>query len=276
MLIQGSSVVPAGFHADAILRREPRIVSPWSSPYEPGLILPPWRGPRIIEPWQAAVTVGNTSSGSANNANIDFAHVLGTGSDLVLVCGISLDAGLTVTSVSWDADGVNEAFLQLTNAAQDNPAVAHVDIWYLVGPSVATGASEVGVVASAKAQNIAGAITFLGATTPDNATGSVPDGVTSVSDTVSGVGADDFAFDVFRSPGSSPTEGANQTAQWNQTAGGGQGAGSTQDGVDGGVMSWSWASAADVAHSACRIPAAAAAADPPHLFDHFTPARLRM
>ena len=60
-----------------------------------------------------AVAVGNTSSASANNANIDFVHTLGTGSDLVLVVGTSTDAAVTITSVTWDGDGVNEALTQL-------------------------------------------------------------------------------------------------------------------------------------------------------------------
>jgi len=203
-----------------------------------------------------AVAVGNTSSGSGNSANIDFIHTLGTGADLVLVVGTSTDAAVTITSVAWDGDGVNESLTFLRR--DDNIGDAITEIWYLVGPSVATGSSEVNVVASAKAQNIAGAITFTGATTPDNATGSVPDAVESVSDTVTGVGSDDFVFDVLRSPGNAPTEGANQTAQWNLATGGERGAGSTQDGVDGGVMSWSWSGAVGVAHTACRIPTAGA------------------
>ncbi len=204
-----------------------------------------------------AVALGNTSSASINNSTtLDFVHTLGTGSDLVLMVGLCLDAGITGSSVTWDGDGVNETLIQLRQDV--NIGDATTEIWYFVNPSVASGSSEVNVVLSAKAQHIAGAVTFTGATTPNNETGSIPEAVTSVSDTVSAVGADDFVFDVLRQPGNAPTEGANQTAAWNIAAGGERGGGSTQDGADGGVMSWSWSGANAAAHTACRIPAAGA------------------
>ena len=208
-------------------------------------------------------TVGNVSSASANNATVQWVHTLGTGSNLVLVVGVCIDAGLTITSVTWDADGVDQALTGLRT--DSNPGDAVSAIYYLVGPSVATGSSEVTVITSTKAQNIAGAVTFIDADTPDGAVGSVPDSVESVSDTVVSPGADDFVFDCMRSPGGAITEGASQTAQWNIAAGGERGGGSTQDGVDGGVMSWSWSGAAGVAHTACRIPNAvtATASDSP-------------
>lgn len=210
-----------------------------------------------------AVAVGNVSSASANSANLDWVHTLGAGADLVLIVGLSLPSGVTGGPVMWDGDGVNEALTMLRREV--NTGAATVEIWYLVNPSVATGSSEINATLSAMAQNIGGAITFSGATTPDNDVGSGPDGVTSVSDTVTGSpGADDFVFDVARlNANFVMTEGADQTAQWQVVAGGSRGAGSTQDGSFDDVMSWSWSSSSDVAHAACRIPAAAAGPSAP-------------
>lgn len=208
-----------------------------------------------------AVAVGNVSSASANSANLDWVHTLGAGADLVLIVGLSLPSGVTGGPVMWDGDGVNEALTMLRREV--NTGAATVEIWYLVNPSVATGSSEINAVLSSMSQNIGGAITFSGATTPDSDVGSGPDGVTSVSNTLLDAGNDDFVFDVVKLNGNFVmTEGADQTAQWQVVAGGARGAGSTQDGVFDEVMSWSWSSSSDVAHAACRIPASAAAAAP--------------
>ena len=209
-----------------------------------------------------AVTKGNVSSGAANNANIDFIHTLNA-SSTVLVVGACLDSTNSVNSVTWDLSGVAETFTSLR--VDDNVGDAHTEIWYLLNPSTAFDDGTIRIATTTKFQNIGGCVGFLGAGTPDNQTGSVPDTVTSVSDTVTGDTADNFIFDCIRSPGGALTEGANQTADWNLAGGGEQGAGSTQDGTDGGVMSWSWTGNANVAHSACRIPESGAVAGHPPL-----------
>ncbi len=207
------------------------------------------------------VAVGNSGSGSANANSIVWAHTLIAGSDIVLVVGLSLADGINGTAVDWDADGVNEGLTFLTGSRQSNAGAGVSEIWYLVNPSAATGSSEItATLTGAMNQNIGGSVDFTGATTPDNNSGSVADTVTSVSDTVTGDDADNFIFDVLRHTGGAPIEGADQVAQWNVAAGGDRGAGSTQDGVSGGVMSWTFGSG-DVAHSACRIPEAVAAGD---------------
>lgn len=213
-------------------------------------------------------TKGNVSSASANSASLAWAHTLTAGATMLIV-GAGLPSGITVTSVTWDADGVNESFTELRN--DDNPGAAHTGIWYLLTPSAATGSSEITQAVSTMSRQVGGAVDFTGTSgAPDNATGSATDTTVSMNDTVSGVGADDYVFDSVRSDnGTVLTEGADQTADWNIQPGSGDIAGGgTQDGVNGGVMSWSWTGSGDAAHTACRIPGIAGAEPIRKRFDY--------
>ncbi len=163
-----------------------------------------------------SVTAGNISSATANNANITFAHTLGTGSDLVLLVMVASDADVGVDSVTWDADGVNESLTQLGEI--DAPGDAHSEIWYLVNPSVATGSSEIDVACDSKGQNIAGAITLLGGDTPVDFTSEIGAAAGS-SITVPNTTADDLVVDCLRKTGNNPTIGGNQTEIYNLSLG---------------------------------------------------------
>ena len=199
-----------------------------------------------------AATAGNTSSGTANNADITIAHTLGTGSNLVLVVLLALDDGVEADAVTWDSDGVNESLTQL--GERDNAGDNHVEIWFLVDPSVATGSSEIFVDTPTKGQNGAGVITFLGALAPENfvsdAQGTAGIGPLSPAN----VGADDMVVDTLATTGGSLTVGANQTEIYNTAGGGDQHAASYQDGVDGAAMDWSQSSGSQWSYAACRIP----------------------
>lgn len=202
-----------------------------------------------------AVAVDGVSSGSANSSSLSWSHTLGTSGNLLLV-GLCLDSGITASG------GVTYGATSMTLLRRDsNSGDATSEIWYLDN---ITTSETITATLSAKAQSIGGAVDFSGAQSPpDNANGDATvDSATSVSVTVSGVNADDFVFDCVRSPGGSPSVGANQTAQWNLAAGGERGGGSTQDGVDGGVMSWTSGGAQAWALTACRVPAAAVTGPP--------------
>lgn len=200
-----------------------------------------------------AVTKGNVSSASGNTDSLAWAHTLGGSSDVVTV-GLSLDAGITASG------GVTYGASAMTLLRRDdNPGDAVTEIWYITGVSTS---ETITAGLSAKAQAIGGAVDWVGAATPDNATGSIPDAVTSVSDTVAGDASDNFIFDVLREPGNAPTVGADQAEDWNIAAGGERGGGSSQDGVNGGVMSWSWTGSVGAAHTTCRIPASAVTEGP--------------
>lgn len=199
----------------------------------------------------------NASSASANNAVVSFGHTLFAGASLLTV-EICLDADLTVLSVAWDDDGVSEFLSAVASTVQDNAGNSHTVIYELVNPSAATGSSLIEVQASAKGQNIAGALDFTGAAGCDNGRGSTGNAASS-SETVANVTNDDWVIDAIRQPGGALVVGADQTAHFNISAGGERGGGSNQEGILGGVMSWTWPASAQFAHSACRVRATAAA-----------------
>ncbi len=196
-----------------------------------------------------AVAKGNTSSGSGNTASLSWSHVVPSGSDRVLLVGVSiLSDAIESTAVVFNT---SESFTVVRRSI--NNGAQTCSIWRLLNPTVTT--ANIVVTIESMVQVIGGAVDFNGAGTPDNADGATPDAATSTSLTITGDTADNFMFDVVAKDGGAPTEGVDQTADWNLGSGALEGAGSTQDGQDGGAMSWSSGSD-DWAHAACRIPEA--------------------
>jgi hypothetical protein len=112
------------------------------------------------------------------------------------------------------------------------------------------------------------AISFTGVdqTTPLGTAVTATDTSTTPSVTVTDLTADDFVVDILGIAHSGTlTVGANQTQRSNAVAGGYYKRGSsTQDGTDGGVMSWSNSTSQAWAIGAVPIKAVAAAASLPH------------
>jgi len=197
-------------------------------------------------PLAAAVTKGNTSSAQGTTASLAWSHTLAAASDRVTVgTGMNTIAG---------ASGVTYGASSMTLVRRDSHAsVGTTEIWEISGVST----SETITVTLPSSQNvIAGAVDWDGADTPDNATGRLIDTETSSSLTVTGDASGNFIFDVIFQRNGALTVGADQNEEWNLTQTQESG-GSTQAGADGGVMSWSWSSSDDGAHTACRIPASA-------------------
>jgi hypothetical protein len=203
-----------------------------------------------------AVTVGNISSSSGNITDLIWAHTIAAGTNKVLIVGVALAAGESVSTVIWDNGGGEQQ--TLTNIhTQQNTGSVRTELWYAVGG--VSGTKNITVTCVTKARLVAGGVDFSGATTPDNATGREEDAATSSSLTITAAGDDDYLVDMLAEDANqNATQGADQ-AEYVDIASHASisGAGSTQDGaVTGDVMSWSFGSA-DIAHSACRIPAAA-------------------
>ena len=193
--------------------------------------------------------LGNISSTTANATSWTWSHIMGAGANL-LVVSLQLDGNSQASNVRWKAAGGDQALTLLSR--QPNIGVCVVEIWYLVDPDIET--ADIEVVVSIKAQHGSAAADYSAAGTPDNVAQTAPDQVLGTSVTVTGVGADDFVQDSGRHPAGAPTVGADQTIIHSTGAGGERVYASTQDGVDGGVMSWTWPAAQDAALIACRIP----------------------
>ncbi len=216
-----------------------------------------------------AVAVGNTSSASGNTASLAWVHTLGTGSDLVLICSVGAGDGASINSVTWDVDGVNES-LSLVRSL-NNPGLGRAALYFLLNPSAATGSSEITVVYATKNRGAAGAITFTGATTPDNDDGSQAETGTVRSESVV-AGADDYIVDsMMVQDGTGLAVGeTGQIQNYSLAMGTGgsppRGAASYRDGVEGNNMSWTWDNSGQAVIVACRIPAASVSGPPPYPF----------
>jgi hypothetical protein len=167
-----------------------------------------------------------------------------------------------VSGVTFNGD----SFTEVPNSAKNNGSL-WVQQFYLVAPDVGTFTLQVTYGGSAAFDIGVVAVAFTGVdqTTPIGTAVTASDSSTTPSVTVT-ANADDFVVDILGIAHSGTlTVGANQTQRANTTAGGFyKYATSTQDGGDGGVMSWSNSTSQAWAISAVPIKAVSAAATLPH------------
>lgn len=177
-----------------------------------------------------------------------------SGSDRVVIAGVIEDSTV-LSSVS----GAGASWAAVSGATATNGSK---DVYQWRGIAPTTGSQTV----TATFTNADGAplglsaISFTGAdqTTPaQNGTGATGTSA-APSVTVAGTTADDFVVDVFMVP-SGATADAGQTARANID---GTIGASTQDGADGGVMSWALGESLAWAIAASRIVAAGGAGPP--------------
>lgn len=177
-----------------------------------------------------------------------------TGSNPSLYVGTCLDTagGTTVSGITFN--GV--ALTQLGTLAEGG--AIRGDLWFLVAP--ATGTHDIVVTKSAAVPNSATAVSLIGVHqtvpngTPVNAQGST-DTPTVTATTASG----ETVIDAECNDGTGGTlvAGANQTERVQVTAGTEDRSGmSTQDGADGGVMSWTISASSWVINAVSVKPAA--------------------
>lgn len=182
---------------------------------------------------------GSTTALAVNSASVTLSgHVVGAGSDRVLVVAVQSPDSVTHDSVTWNG---SEA---LTKGYE--PAVAQgfrVSVWYRIAPTVTT--ADVVVSLSAKSQCAAGASNLTGvhSTTPfiNTATANAASGTPSVS--VSGGSTDDMALDAVRR-GASSTVGSGQTELFNVSGAGVHNLSSFEAGTHPITMDWTGGSAA--------------------------------
>jgi hypothetical protein len=172
--------------------------------------------------------------------------------------GNTFVSGVTFNGVS---------FTEVPSSAKNNGSL-WVQQFYLVAPDTGEQTVQVQYGGSAAFDIGVVAVSFTGVdqTTPIGTAVTASDSSTAPSATVASVTADDFVVDILGIAHSGTlTVGANQTQRANTTAAGFyKYAASTQDGGDGGVMSWSNSTSQAWASSAVPIKAVASAATLPH------------
>src|SRR5579862_1048186 len=162
----------------------------------------------------AAVAVDGTSTSSSTNASsLTFSKTVGSGSNRLLLVGISTKGNQNATGVTYGGVAMSRV-LMLQNADW-------VEVWRLVAP--ATGTANVVITLTGGANFSAGAISFTGV---DQGAPLGGVNITSGSSTAPSVTvnsrAGDMVFDVMITQdagATAPAAGASQTSQWSQLKG---------------------------------------------------------
>ena len=197
----------------------------------------------VVEGTPTVYSITSTTSNA-----ISFAHTAGTGTDRLMLVGVSWNSNTNdspITSVTFSY-GVGPTVLTLNPViARKNSAVyRYAAIYSLVNPpSGEAGTVTVTFANSVGSGIIAGATNFTGVdtTTPlGSPTGADATG-TAISVTVPGLAGDELVFDTVFLGGTSPTitVDPSQSQLWNATVSNARGAGSTEQAAGSSVvMSW--------------------------------------
>ena len=210
----------------------------------------------------AAITKGNTSSAATSSAGattLAWSHTIGSGSNRILIVGISTGHDTSVSSVTYDG-----LALQLIGS-QGNPGNhTHVEMWDLVAPPVGTASI---VVTLGSSQTIsAGAVDFFGVdqSTPLGTFVSADATTATPSITVSSAPGNVVINTVAVQPYQTLTApGSGQTQLWNYSTGTSSnncvGGGSTAPGAASVTMSWTASGSDPTAIGAVSLLSAAPA-----------------
>lgn len=200
-----------------------------------------------------AFDVGSASAEGAGDGVISYSHVGGSGADRGAFVGSgnsSSESGNLSTSTTYGGQAMTEMWDNGPGGAEYSRSAGY----RLANNNVGAGTQTVvNTLAGAVDEHVISTITMTGVhqTTPvGTPVSSVNAGAdeTSASDTVGSVGSDDLVVDYMYSADDITivhTQGANQTTRGSAEGGlVGRGSSSTQLGTDGGVMSWTFGTAA--------------------------------
>ena len=191
-------------------------------------------------PFTGNIEIDNVTPFNGNCDPCNFPHVVGAGSDQIIIVGVSSkDGGTTVSGVTYDS-------LLLTKIRSDvHPSNnAESSLWYRIAPS--TGSNTVSVDLSTSEDVTIGVVSLnnvnqadpIGADNGDTGTDDTPtvDVVTTVNDS--------WIVDNVNTLDGPMTAGGGQTERWNINQGSTRGAGSTEETTTAGSYTMSWTNTA--------------------------------
>jgi hypothetical protein len=181
-----------------------------------------------------AIAFDAASSSNGSGASLTWAHTC-TGSNLVLIVGVSVDTGHTVSGITYNA-------VAMTQVPGGTVATANIRsyLYYLVGP--ATGAHDIVVsLGGGGGSNLAaGGMSFTGVsqfnTLGTAATNSGNTGTTASVVVSSDI--DEVVVDCLATGSNAATVGAGQTRRWNDNNSNVFGQGSHETGAASTTMDW--------------------------------------
>ena len=187
---------------------------------------------------QTPAVVDQSSSATAKDDALNWSHTVGTGSNRLLVVGVSVEDGKRVTAVSYRGSA-----LTFLGSRYNSNAEIRVELWYLIAPPSGTG--TVSVSLSGSANMVGGAVSFFGA---DQVApfGSFVSASSTTSTTTAAVttpsNSTDLVISVLAIDGnaSSRTPAAGQTSRWNRVSSGEDIAGGASTAAGGPTVTMSW------------------------------------
>jgi hypothetical protein len=179
-----------------------------------------------------AVAFDAASSSNTGGSSLTFSHTC-SGSDRLLIVGVSVDSGHTVSGVTY----AGAAMTQIGTATAGN---VRAYLFSKVAPATGANNVVVSLAGGGSSETSAGAISFtgvsqanpLGTVGTNSGTSGTTASVAVSSDT------DEIVVDVVSVNSSTPTVGADQTSRWADARGSTKGAGSTETGAASTTMSW--------------------------------------
>lgn len=192
-----------------------------------------------------AIAYDASSKAATTTTPLTFSHTCGSGSDRLLVVGVSIRGAVTVTGITYAA-------VALTKIRHDAPGGdVRSELWYLVAP--ATGANNVVVTMSGDQSFAAIAQTYTGVhqTVPKGTdVGSTGSGTAVTVDVTSATG--ELVIDVVtrQASGGTFTEGASQTKRQTHTT---QPGGSMSEEAGAATVTMSWTISSED-YAQCAVP----------------------
>ena len=179
----------------------------------------------------------STTSTDGSGTSFTFSHTTGTGTNRLLLVGVSMQqGGQSVSGVTYGGISLTQVSFRSNGTGGTS---TRMEIWQLVNPPV--GVTNVVVTLSATSQAAIGAATFSGVdqTTPFGTFVSAT-GNSATPSVIATSAAGELVFDTMSSRnGATATQGAGQTLLWQDTAQANvTGGGSTEPGAASVTMSW--------------------------------------
>jgi hypothetical protein len=177
--------------------------------------------------------VDQSSSATLKATSLSWSHTVGTGSDRLLVVGVSVENGMSVSAVSYRGAA-------LTFLGANSNSGFRAELWYLKSPASGTG--TVSVTLSGSANMVAGAVSFFGADqfapfgSFVSATGSSATAAVGVVSNTTNLVISALAID---GAAASRTPAAGQTALWNRVSSSTD-VGGALSAAAGGTVTMSW------------------------------------
>jgi phosphodiesterase/alkaline phosphatase D-like protein len=216
---------------------------------------------------------GTVSSNTASGvASIDVTHTTGTGTNPLMLVGISWNCGTTnrtISSVTFTPDGGSAVSLNNVITEQTGTQYRYSAIYSLLTPpSGQPGTVTVTFSGSVSNGIVAGVANFAGVNqttplgTPDGANASS----TAPSVTLTGLNGNELVFDNVFQGASAETQtltiGSDQTSLWNAWIGNVRAASSTEQ-ATGGSVTMSWTAASSSYWAITAVPINPASGTPP-------------